>query len=413
MLADYFRQRPEMIGRELDELPWQLRHAEEWTQLKDLLTQMDVFCALRSAERWKQDLQSYWLALKPNYGPCDAYRQALDRWEAESEQPQDFAVAVTHLGRFHYERAEYSAAEPLYRRALALDEQRDGAHHPSVARDLNNLAAFAVTVVVGQVLFFPDTLSLIAFEIVAMLLAVMLLRLAKIEAWHESWLNNRHLAERLRTAMFTVLVGRTATLTAATSPGVLPFYQGPEGWFLEPFRRILDRVRQTIKAGPGHHEAVRRFLVDGWIGNQAAWHGRNAERKRNSARRFHITGIVLFVTTLIMATLHLIGVGHEHPEGPPLSHAWHLVGLGITFLAITLPAWAGAVHAVGTLLDRERIAARSERMAEILDALAQRAEQAATLDELQTEVARAEEVTAAFLLRHHRSAAHEGPRASQ
>jgi tetratricopeptide (TPR) repeat protein len=31
-------------------------------------------------------------------------------------------------------------AEPLYRRALAIDEKSLGPHHPSVARDLNNLA---------------------------------------------------------------------------------------------------------------------------------------------------------------------------------------------------------------------------------------------------------------------------------
>jgi hypothetical protein len=31
-------------------------------------------------------------------------------------------------------------AEPLMRRALAIDEARFGAEHPDVARDLNNLA---------------------------------------------------------------------------------------------------------------------------------------------------------------------------------------------------------------------------------------------------------------------------------
>jgi tetratricopeptide (TPR) repeat protein len=31
-------------------------------------------------------------------------------------------------------------AEPLYRRALAIDEKRFGPEHPDVARDLNNLA---------------------------------------------------------------------------------------------------------------------------------------------------------------------------------------------------------------------------------------------------------------------------------
>jgi Tfp pilus assembly protein PilF len=41
---------------------------------------------------------------------------------------------------FLYARANYTQAEPLYRRALAIDEASLGPDHPEVARDLNNLA---------------------------------------------------------------------------------------------------------------------------------------------------------------------------------------------------------------------------------------------------------------------------------
>ncbi|MDA0591603.1 MAG: tetratricopeptide repeat protein, partial [Planctomycetota bacterium] len=37
-------------------------------------------------------------------------------------------------------RCLFSQAEPLYRRALAIDEQSFGTEHPEVATDLNNLA---------------------------------------------------------------------------------------------------------------------------------------------------------------------------------------------------------------------------------------------------------------------------------
>jgi tetratricopeptide (TPR) repeat protein len=37
-------------------------------------------------------------------------------------------------------RAEHGEAEPLYRRALAIDEKSFGPDHPDVARGLNNLA---------------------------------------------------------------------------------------------------------------------------------------------------------------------------------------------------------------------------------------------------------------------------------
>jgi hypothetical protein len=41
---------------------------------------------------------------------------------------------------FLYKRANYTRAEPLYRRALAIDEASFGSDHPEVAIDLNNLA---------------------------------------------------------------------------------------------------------------------------------------------------------------------------------------------------------------------------------------------------------------------------------
>ncbi|MEL6748622.1 MAG: tetratricopeptide repeat protein, partial [Pseudomonadota bacterium] len=43
-------------------------------------------------------------------------------------------------GLYHKARAEYGVAEPLYRRALTIDEASYGPDHPDVARDLNNLA---------------------------------------------------------------------------------------------------------------------------------------------------------------------------------------------------------------------------------------------------------------------------------
>ncbi|HEY5504960.1 MAG TPA: tetratricopeptide repeat protein, partial [Sedimentisphaerales bacterium] len=41
----------------------------------------------------------------------------------------------------YYENADYQEAEPMYKRALAIDEASLGKDHPNVATDLNNLAA--------------------------------------------------------------------------------------------------------------------------------------------------------------------------------------------------------------------------------------------------------------------------------
>ena len=139
-LAAYWRQQDELSFRALDELPWQWLQAEEWDCLKALLTERYVFLRLRSDERGKQDLQAYWLELKPHHDPCDAYRQAVVHWESALDDPRVVAVSLNKLGDFHLERAEHRAAEPQMRRALAICEKLYGAEHPEIAANLNNLA---------------------------------------------------------------------------------------------------------------------------------------------------------------------------------------------------------------------------------------------------------------------------------
>src|ERR1035441_4828427 len=48
---------------------------------------------------------------------------------------------LTQAGHYLYERARYAEAEPLMRRAVAIDERLYGPDHPEVAADLSNLAS--------------------------------------------------------------------------------------------------------------------------------------------------------------------------------------------------------------------------------------------------------------------------------
>ncbi len=61
-----------------------------------------------------------------------------NRWD-ETNHPRA-AWLLNEAGRLWHSLAEWSQAEPLMRRALAIDEQSFGPDHPEVAADLNNLA---------------------------------------------------------------------------------------------------------------------------------------------------------------------------------------------------------------------------------------------------------------------------------
>jgi tetratricopeptide (TPR) repeat protein len=64
---------------------------------------------------------------------------AIDEKSLGPEHPS-VAISLNNLAQLLKDINRLSEAEPLMRRALAIDEKSLGHEHPSVARDLNNLA---------------------------------------------------------------------------------------------------------------------------------------------------------------------------------------------------------------------------------------------------------------------------------
>ena len=62
-----------------------------------------------------------------------AFQKAVDR-------RNDDPLLLNALGLSLHKAGNYTQAEPVYQRALAIDEKAPGAEHPNTARDLNNLA---------------------------------------------------------------------------------------------------------------------------------------------------------------------------------------------------------------------------------------------------------------------------------
>jgi hypothetical protein len=250
------------------------------------------------------------------------------------------------------------------------------------------LSAFAVTIAVVQVLFLPLFGELILLEILAIVAVLVLWGIGKNEAWHEKWLHDRHLAERIRISMFRSLFGMLPT---AEQPQMeLPFYPGPEGWMIYAVEWIEQRGDPALAASQPLG-SLKRFILDAWIGDQARFHSINAHRKERAAGWSHDGGLAVLSATLVMATLHWwLGRGHAYREDER-----DVISLAITALAIVLPAWGAAIHAINILRDRERIGSRSKRMHELLSAIAVRAEHATSLEELQQEISQASKVMAA------------------
>jgi tetratricopeptide (TPR) repeat protein len=68
------------------------------------------------------------------------YRQSAEAYEEAARRRPDDATLLNNLGLSWDQAGEYAKAEPLYRRALTIDEKMLGPDQTSEARDLNNLA---------------------------------------------------------------------------------------------------------------------------------------------------------------------------------------------------------------------------------------------------------------------------------
>jgi hypothetical protein len=274
---------------------------------------------------------------------------------------------------------------PRYVRAdrLALRYQR---RYLFAGRGLFYLAAMAVTLAVTQEVFFREQMWLSLLEFAAMAAAWLLHTSSRRRGDHEKWLRNRYIAERIRNGVFTVLVEEFPVPRSSQGDTPLPFYPGPQNWLVASLDRMIADTRQTIPAGIPF-QLLKQFIVRKWIVDQRDWHDRNANRKTRSARRLRVAGTGLFFLTMVLVFLHIVNFGSHSATAP-----WLSLGKGIVFLAIVLPAWGAAAHAIATLLEFERIATRSRRMSQALTVIARQADLATGSNSLRAAVREAAKV---------------------
>ena len=72
--------------------------------------------------------------------PLAAHAEAVSRHADAAGLAEPTARLINELSLYWQARSQFHAAEPLFRRALAIDEQSHGPDHPTVAIRLNNLA---------------------------------------------------------------------------------------------------------------------------------------------------------------------------------------------------------------------------------------------------------------------------------
>jgi tetratricopeptide (TPR) repeat protein len=119
-IADYFRSSVESYPpRKVDELPWQLEKAEQWSALREILSDLHVFLKIYTPTN-KFDLFRYWRSVERNSsaGDCaSAYTQSL---QYSHQFPAEVITGdlFTRVGNFLEEMAKFEASEQIYKKAM-------------------------------------------------------------------------------------------------------------------------------------------------------------------------------------------------------------------------------------------------------------------------------------------------------
>jgi hypothetical protein len=249
-------------------------------------------------------------------------------------------------------------------------------------------AALVVSMMAIQIIF-ADALYWLAFvELAVLVLGYVSYRVSLSDDWHGKWLNDRRLAEALRSSMYAALVRGPAP---AANP--LPFYDPANAWFIASVKRIIAKERRQFEhalplKSPEVRRAIVAFLKRAWVLDQAAYHHGQAERLKQAARSSKDIRFAMIVLLAGVALIHGVGFGH----GVHATVSWDRIDLWIGVATVALPAWAAAFHVASSLDDHERLAERSAQMASLLDGLARQLDNADTVDELVQRVEEAERI---------------------
>jgi hypothetical protein len=217
-----------------------------------------------------------------------------------------------------------------------------------------SLAAFAVLLsLTGLALPAAAKPVLIALELGAIAVILILTRTGNRAGWHRRWLDNRALAERLR------------CLAVSAQLGDLDLRGAGEGtpawvaWYTRATARELGLP--SVHADKTYLHCVRNDLVR-LIDDQTAYLKIDAHRMHQLEHRLHLLGTTLFAATAI-ACLALLVFKTTYQWMPTLEWLQHPFATGATIASAALPAIGAAIYGIRMQGDFAGIASRNEALA--------------------------------------------------
>jgi hypothetical protein len=240
---------------------------------------------------------------------------------------------------------------PFYVRAsvIAKENQKLYRHVGFIVYSFSALAI--VSVAIGALIY---RLSPYAFFIEFLFLATILFLVivANRRRTHKKWIENRFLAERIRSAVFFAVCGVEASLIEV--PPYLRVAHRPDDWMVKVFYEIWNSLPGMKGCQKEYCQQCKEFIQKHWIPDQIEFHRAKAHKSKRFSKFLEWGGMVIFFIALIVAIAHCVFLsGHELHSG--------LSNLLIVF-AIVLPAVGAAIGGIRSHWEYSRLEKRSRNM---------------------------------------------------
>ena len=214
------------------------------------------------------------------------------------------------------------------------------------------LAAIAVLLALSGPLVPAYKLPLILTELGVILVIFINTRAGTRVGWHERWMDDRHLAEQLRSlAMTSVLGNLNLRASSGRDAAALP---GWVNWLGRATARELGLPHAKVDEA---YLASVRDTAENLITDQIAYHRTNAHRMHALESRLHAAGEILFGGTIVACVIWIVAkLAHV-----PMTFGG-TIGLTeiVTALTAAMPAMGAALYGIGMQGDFAGIAQRSE-----------------------------------------------------
>ena len=232
------------------------------------------------------------------------------------------------------------------------------------------VAAVALAILVHQWAFYA-----FSFEFLLLLVIFLTVVFADRKGTHKKWIENRFLAERIRSSIFFAVCG------VESSPIRIPQYMmiahRPDDWMVKVFFDIWNRLPAMIGCQGQQCRIFISYIRKHWLQDQINYHRNKAGKAKRISSALETAGKIAFFSAMTAALLHLfllyLGEGFNAL----------ILNNALSFVALVMPAVGAAIGGIRTHREYSRLEKRSYNMSAALQELDGRFSNIHEADELE------------------------------